>query len=124
MLCEKAFALDAVQAAEMVAVARERGLFLMEAMWSRFLPAYVKVRDLLAEGVIGEVQSVEADFGFRFPTGSRHTARSARPASTSTSPSSPATTAARSRWPRVPCGRPSVAQPVSPEPPATSSCRS
>ncbi|MET9970784.1 Gfo/Idh/MocA family oxidoreductase [Streptomyces sp. NPDC006356] len=72
VLCEKAFALDATQAAEMVAVARERGLFLMEAMWSRFLPSHVKIRELLAEGAIGEVQSVEADFGFRFPTDPGH----------------------------------------------------
>ncbi|MDX2546844.1 Gfo/Idh/MocA family protein [Streptomyces sp. WI04-05B] len=72
VLCEKAFALDAAQAAEMVAVSRERGLFLMEAMWSRFLPAYVKVRELLAEGVIGEVQSLEADFGLRFPADPEH----------------------------------------------------
>ncbi|MEU9456644.1 Gfo/Idh/MocA family oxidoreductase [Streptomyces sp. NPDC048277] len=72
VLCEKAFALDAVQAAEMIAVARERRLFLMEAMWSRFLPAYVKVRELLAESAIGEVQSVEADFGFRLPANPTH----------------------------------------------------
>jgi predicted dehydrogenase len=72
VLCEKAFALDAVQAAEMVAVARERDLFLMEAMWSRFLPVYVKVRELLAEGAIGQIQSVEADFGFRFPPDPAH----------------------------------------------------
>nr|WP_119589755.1 Gfo/Idh/MocA family oxidoreductase [Streptomyces scabiei] len=72
VLCEKAFSLDAEQAAEMVAVSRERGLFLMEAMWSRFLPAYVKVRELLAEDVIGEVQSLEADFGFQFPADPEH----------------------------------------------------
>ncbi|MET7896599.1 Gfo/Idh/MocA family protein [Streptomyces mirabilis] len=72
VLCEKAFALDAAQAAEMAEVARARGLFLMEAMWSRFLPAYVKIRELLSEGAIGEVQSVEADFGFRFPADPTH----------------------------------------------------
>ncbi|MET8978923.1 Gfo/Idh/MocA family oxidoreductase [Streptomyces sp. NPDC004539] len=71
VLCEKPFALDAAQAADMIAVARERGLFLMEAMWSRFLPAYVKLRELIAENAIGTVLSVDADFGFPFPPGGR-----------------------------------------------------
>ena len=44
----------------------------MEAMWSRFLPAYVKIRELLSEGAVGEVQSVEAAFGFRFPADPTH----------------------------------------------------
>ena len=65
VLCEKPLALSARQAAEMVDRARERGLFLMEAMWTRFLPAYVALRDLLAEGRLGEPLVVEADFGFR-----------------------------------------------------------
>ncbi|XVQ14508.1 Gfo/Idh/MocA family protein [Spirillospora sp. CA-255316] len=67
VLCEKPFALDARQAAEMAATARERGRFLMEAMWSRFLPAYVKLRQLVAAGAIGTVACVEGDLGFPFP---------------------------------------------------------
>lgn len=67
VLCEKAFALDAAQAGRMVATARERGLFLMDAIWSRFLPAYRLLVEVLAEGRIGEVRMVEADFGFRVP---------------------------------------------------------
>ena len=67
VLCEKPFALNEPQGRRMVAEARRRGLFLMEAMWSRFLPAYAVLRDLLAEGAIGDVQLVEADFGFRRP---------------------------------------------------------
>lgn len=67
VLCEKPFALDRVQAATMVAAAREHGVFLMEAMWSRFLPAYVRLGQLLAEGRIGDPRLVEADFGFRLP---------------------------------------------------------
>ncbi|MFO7897702.1 MAG: Gfo/Idh/MocA family oxidoreductase [Planctomycetota bacterium] len=65
VLCEKPFAINARQAAEMIAAARARGLFLMEAMWTRCLPAIGKLRDLLAEGAIGDVRMVVADFGFR-----------------------------------------------------------
>jgi predicted dehydrogenase len=72
VLCEKPFALDDVQARRMVEAARARGLFLMEAMWSRFLPAYDVLRHLLAAGRIGEPQFVEADFGFRRPFDPRH----------------------------------------------------
>jgi predicted dehydrogenase len=67
VLCEKPFALNAGQAAEMVATARERGLFLMEAMWTRYLPAVVRVRELLAEGAIGDPRLLVTDLGWRFP---------------------------------------------------------
>jgi predicted dehydrogenase len=66
VLCEKPFTLNARQAAELIALARERRLFLMEAMWMRFLPALVDVRRLLAEGTLGEVRMLSADFGLRF----------------------------------------------------------
>lgn len=72
VLCEKPFALDAGEAADMVAAARRHGQFLMEAMWSRFLPAYVRLRELVAEGAIGTVLSVDADFGFPFPYDPAH----------------------------------------------------
>jgi len=65
VLCEKPFAINDAEAREMVACARERQVFLMEAMWSRFLPAIVELRRLLAEGVLGELQMLTADFGFR-----------------------------------------------------------
>ena len=65
VLCEKPFALDARQAAEMIACARERKLLLMEAMWTRFLPVMVKLRRLRADGVLGEPRLVTADLGFR-----------------------------------------------------------
>jgi predicted dehydrogenase len=72
VLCEKPFALNAAQARRMVAAARENGLFLMEAMWSRFLPAYGVLSDLLGSGRIGEVRLLEADFGLPFPFDPRH----------------------------------------------------
>jgi predicted dehydrogenase len=65
VLCEKPFAINAAQAEEMVAAARARGVFLMEAMWTRFLPLLGRMRALLAEGAIGEVRMLQADFGFR-----------------------------------------------------------
>ena len=77
VLCEKPLALNARQAARMAQEARSRGLFLMEAIWSRFLPAYRSLVDVIGEGRIGEPMLVEADFGFRRPVdpGHRHFAR-------------------------------------------------
>jgi predicted dehydrogenase len=72
VLCEKPFALSAQQARRMAGAARDRGLFLMEAMWSRFLPAYRELQRVLDEGRIGEVLQVEADFGFRWPFDPEH----------------------------------------------------
>lgn len=67
VLCEKPFAVNAKQAQTMADRAREKGLFLMEAMWTRFLPAATKVRQLLAEGRIGTPRLFVADFGFAPP---------------------------------------------------------
>jgi predicted dehydrogenase len=72
VLCEKPFALNERQSQRMIDTARQRGLFVMEAIWSRFLPAYVMLRELLAESAVGEVQSVDADFGVRFPFDPTH----------------------------------------------------
>ncbi len=65
VLCEKPLALNASQATAMVDAARDAGVFLMEALWSRFLPGYGVVADLLDRGRIGAPLLVEADFGFR-----------------------------------------------------------
>ena len=65
VLCEKPLAINAAQAERMIAAARAGGLALMEAMWTRFLPSIVRVRELVDEGHIGEVRLVTADFGFR-----------------------------------------------------------
>jgi predicted dehydrogenase len=67
VLCEKPFALNARQAERMIHVAREEDRFLMEAMWTRFLPTLVRVRALTAQGRIGEVRLLTADLGFRAP---------------------------------------------------------
>ncbi len=65
VLVEKAFTLDAPQAERLIALARQKKLFLMEAMWNRFLPSMIKLRDLVKEGAVGEVRMVTADLGFR-----------------------------------------------------------
>ncbi len=65
VLCEKPFTLNAREAEEVIALAREQKLFLMEAMWTRFLPAVVRARELIEQGAIGEVRLLLADFGFR-----------------------------------------------------------
>lgn len=65
VLCEKPFALNARQAETVIRRARESGLFLMEAMWTRFTPVFTKVRELIAAGTIGEIRMLTADFGFR-----------------------------------------------------------
>jgi len=64
VLCEKPFTLNRPQAEAVVALARERRCFLMEAMWTRFVPAVAEVRRLIADGAIGEPLSVLAEFGF------------------------------------------------------------
>ncbi len=64
VLCEKPFTINRRQAEQVVALARARQVFLMEAMWTRFMPALAEVRRIIASGEIGEVSQVHADFGF------------------------------------------------------------
>jgi predicted dehydrogenase len=64
VVCEKPFAATAAEAREVVARARSAGLFCMEAMWMRFLPAMVRLRELLERKAIGEVRLLSADLGF------------------------------------------------------------
>lgn len=65
VLCEKPFAVNAKQAAEMVERARAKKLFLMEAMWTRFLPAVRQARQWLDDGLLGELRLLQASFCFR-----------------------------------------------------------
>jgi len=65
VLCEKPFALNAREAAAMIGRARQRRLFLMEAMWTRFLPHIAEARRLLEEGRVGEPRLWRADFSFQ-----------------------------------------------------------
>ena len=63
VLVEKPFAMDAVEARSLVEAASARGTFLMEAMWTRFLPHVVAVRDVIASGRLGEIVLVTAEHG-------------------------------------------------------------
>ena len=63
VLCEKPFAMSAEETRAMIAAARAKNLMLMEAMWTRFLPHIIHIRSLLAEQVLGEIMTVEADHG-------------------------------------------------------------
>ncbi len=65
VICEKPFALNDGQAREMIKAARENGLFLMEAMWSRFMPAIVSAKAFADAGGIGNINLITANFGYR-----------------------------------------------------------
>jgi predicted dehydrogenase len=65
VLCEKPFMINARQAEEAIALARKKRIFLMEAMWTRYFPVIEKIRGLLAQGAVGEVRQVQADFGIQ-----------------------------------------------------------
>jgi len=64
VLCEKPFTMNRREAGEVVALARAKGQFLMEAMWTRFMPALAEVKRIMASGEIGTVTQVHADFGY------------------------------------------------------------
>jgi predicted dehydrogenase len=67
VLCEKPFAINRVQASQMFDIARANGVFVMEAFWSKFLPQYRKVIELINAGTIGTITWIQADFGFKAP---------------------------------------------------------
>jgi predicted dehydrogenase len=68
VLCEKAFALNSTQLAEMVQTARKKNVFLMEAFWTKFLPQFIEVRKLVESKAIGDIKLIQADFGFKAAT--------------------------------------------------------
>ena len=75
VLCEKAFTIIAAEAEDLVSRARDRGLFLMEAMWTRFNPAVRRIVSLVSDGAIGEPRVLAADFGFVGPDDPTHRLR-------------------------------------------------
>jgi predicted dehydrogenase len=64
VLCEKAFGMNEQQVREMTEEAQKRNLFLMEAFWTRFIPATQKALELIEQNKIGQVRQIRADFGF------------------------------------------------------------
>lgn len=65
VLCEKPFTINALQAEQLIKTAREKGLFIMEAMWTRFFPCIVELNRILEEKLIGDILMLRADFGIR-----------------------------------------------------------
>jgi predicted dehydrogenase len=71
VLCEKSFTVNAAQAIDLIQLAKEKHLFIMEAFWTKFLPAYQLLHKTIAEGKIGEITHFRAQYGFA-PTGARY----------------------------------------------------
>jgi predicted dehydrogenase len=67
VLCEKPMVVNEALARELTALARERGLFLMEALWTRFLPIYAVVGEWLTARAIGEIRGLQSTFCFNVP---------------------------------------------------------
>jgi predicted dehydrogenase len=65
VLCEKPFAMNEKEVLRMIAKARENNVFLMEAMWTRFIPAIRKSLQLIESGAIGDIVHIKADFGYK-----------------------------------------------------------
>jgi len=65
VLCEKPFAINTRQSLEMINLAMEKKLFLMEALWTKFHPHYIKMQEMIQQGLLGEIRSVLANFGFK-----------------------------------------------------------
>ncbi|MCX7985970.1 MAG: Gfo/Idh/MocA family oxidoreductase [Bacteroidales bacterium] len=65
VLCEKPFAMNASQVSTMIRKAKEKNLFLMEALWTRFLPTIRKTEELISSGAIGNIIQLQSDFGFK-----------------------------------------------------------
>ncbi|MFF2212007.1 Gfo/Idh/MocA family protein [Streptomyces antibioticus] len=75
VLCEKPFTLNVREAEELVALARQEGRFLMEAMWMYCNPVVRRLKALIDDGAIGEVRTVQADFGLEGPFPPSHRLR-------------------------------------------------
>jgi predicted dehydrogenase len=72
VLCEKPFALNCEEVKRMIDSARRNKTFLMEAVWTNFLPSIQKVKELLRDKVAGEPVAIKADFGFLRPFDENH----------------------------------------------------
>lgn len=75
VLCEKPFTLDRPTSAELIETAVKRNIFLMEAMWTRCNPVILRIQQLIADGAIGRVTTVHADFGVAGPFEPTHRMR-------------------------------------------------
>lgn len=67
VLVEKPIAINKLQALKMIEIAREKNIFLMEALWTRFLPSFLKCKELVESGVIGDISLIHSDFCIKPP---------------------------------------------------------
>lgn len=72
VLCEKPITVNAGQLEQLIALAHEKQCFMMEALWTRFLPGINRVKELIGKGVIGKVITMDADFGINIPYDAEH----------------------------------------------------
>jgi predicted dehydrogenase len=72
VLVEKPFTMDAAEAQDLIQLARAQGTFLMEAMWTRFLPHIARIREILAAGTLGPIGFITAEHGQWFPLDPNH----------------------------------------------------
>jgi predicted dehydrogenase len=72
VLVEKSFTMNRAQAEDIINLARAKKLFVMEAMWTRFMPAVVEAKRIVDSGEIGKPANVTADFGFTSDAGPEH----------------------------------------------------
>jgi len=71
ILCEKPFTLNAKQAKTVFDKAKKNNCFVMEAVWTRFLPTILEVKQLVEQGIIGEIKEIVNSFGFAFEYGEK-----------------------------------------------------
>lgn len=71
-LVEKAFSMSAAEAIELDAIAKSKGLFLMEAMWTKFLPLHIALKAMIESGELGKLVTIEAHFGMNLPFNNEH----------------------------------------------------
>ena len=67
VLCEKSLALNTAQTEKLIAFAKEKGLYFMEAMWMKCRPVYRKMKEWIASGLIGDIEYIKADFSNFIP---------------------------------------------------------
>jgi len=72
VLCEKPMTVNRHQASSVIQAAKDNKTFYMEAVWTRFMPFYSKIREWLEQGQIGAVQTIQANFGFAFGYDAKH----------------------------------------------------
>ncbi|MBS1908118.1 MAG: Gfo/Idh/MocA family oxidoreductase [Actinobacteria bacterium] len=72
VLVEKAFTLNRAEAQSLADLGREKGLLVMEAMWTRYLPHMIRLREIIAAGTLGEIRTVSADHTQSLPTDPAH----------------------------------------------------